>query len=188
VDLFKVQFTATRAFCDTLREAQDLLRHSVPDGDMEVIMGRALELLIAQVKKERFGVGRKGRPVQRATKDEASSRHIPDAIKRAVWERDEGRCTFRDKHGKRCGATALLTFEHEDGFAKTRTHSVERIRLLCRAHNQRAAERMYGREFMEKARAKGRAAKERAAKEVSVNTPGAESTRPGTSSGPSPPA
>jgi hypothetical protein len=182
-DLFKIQFTATRVFCDMLREAQDLLRHSVPDGDTEVLMTRALRLLIAEVKKERFGVGRKARPVKRTTNDGAASRQIPDAIKRAVWERDGGRCTYRDKRGKRCEATAFLTFEHDDGFARTRTHSVDRIRLLCHAHNQHAAEEMYGREFMEKARARAAPGSEH------PGPPGAsQPTRPGTGSGPSPPA
>ena len=40
-----------------------------------------------------------------------------------------------------------------DGFARTHLHRADRIRLLCRAHNQHAAEQMYGRAFMERARA-----------------------------------
>ena len=42
---------------------------------------------------------------------------------------------------------------NHDGFARTRSHRADRIRLLCRAHNQHAAEKMYGRAFMERARA-----------------------------------
>jgi hypothetical protein len=67
-ETFKIQFTASRAFRDKLREAQDLLRHRVPDGDLASIL------------------------------------------------------------------------------------DVDRIRLLCRAHNQYAAEQTYGRAFMEQAR------------------------------------
>src|SRR5882672_4422336 len=87
-ETYKVQFTASRAFRDKLRQAQDLLRHRVPDGDLAAILERALDVLIDDVKKERFAVGRKAR---QAPKEEVgSSRHIPDAIKRAVYERDEG--------------------------------------------------------------------------------------------------
>src|SRR5882672_2196791 len=60
-ETFKVQFTASRAFRDKLRQAQDLLRHRVPDGDLAAVLERALDLLIEDVKKERFAVGRKAR-------------------------------------------------------------------------------------------------------------------------------
>ncbi len=77
-----------------------------------------------------------------------------DAIKRAVFERDGGRCTFADERGRRCAETGALEFDHVDGFARTHTHEVDRIRLLCRAHNQHAAEQAYGRAFSERARAR----------------------------------
>jgi 5-methylcytosine-specific restriction endonuclease McrA len=110
-------------------------------------------LLIEQVKKERFATGRKARQAPAEDADESSSRHIPDAIKREVFERDCGRCTFTDEQGRRCAETGALEFDHRDGFARTRLHRADRIRLLCRPHNRHAAERMYGRPFMERARA-----------------------------------
>jgi len=150
-ETFRIQFTAGRGLRDKLREAQDLLRHQNPTGDMALIFERALDLLIDQVKKERFAVGRK--PRQRAS-DPANpvSRHIADAVKRAVYERDQGRCTFLDDGGRRCCETGSLEFDHIDGFARTHQHDAARIRLLCRAHNQHAAEQMYGRAFMKRAR------------------------------------
>jgi hypothetical protein len=151
-ETFKIQFTASRGFRDKLRQAQDLLRHRVPDGDMEAILGRALDLLIHEVKKERFAVGRKVRQGSKENSDH-SSRHIPDAIKRAVYERDGGRCTFTDERGRRCNETSTLEFDHIDGFARTHRHEPARMRLLCRNHNQYAADRIYGRAFMEDARA-----------------------------------
>jgi len=170
-DLFKIQFTATVEFRDKLREAQDLLRHRVPDGDLASIFGKALDVLIEKVKKERFAVGRKARRTAMKSGGASSSRHIPDSIKRAVYERDQGRCTFIDQRGRRCGARDALEFEHVEGFARTHSHTVEGIELRCRAHNQHAADQMYGREFMEKARARGKGG----------------TTRAGTSSGPAPP-
>ena len=55
---FKIQFTAGRSFRDKLRQAQDLLRHRVPDGDMATILEMALDVLIERVQKERFAAGR----------------------------------------------------------------------------------------------------------------------------------
>ncbi len=151
-ETFKFQFTASRACRDQLRQAQDLLRHRIPDGDLAMIFEKALDVLIEQVKKERFATGRKARQTPAEDADSATSRHIPDAIKREVFERDGGRCTFTDEHGRRCGETGALEFDHRDGFARTRLHRADQIRLLCRAHNQHAAEQMYGRAFMERAR------------------------------------
>jgi 5-methylcytosine-specific restriction endonuclease McrA len=154
---FKIQFTASRAFRDKLRQAQDLLRHRLPDGDPALILESALDLLIEQVKKERFATGRKARQTPTERADGPASRHIPDAIKREVFERDEERCTFVDPTGRRCGETAFPEFDHIDGFARDPVHRADRIRLLCRAHNQHAAEKMYGREFMERKRTSNRA-------------------------------
>jgi hypothetical protein len=152
-DAFKIQFTGGRALRDKLREAQALLRHRVPNGDLASIVELALDALIGQVKKERFGVGSKPRQRRTPAPDEATTRHIPDDIRRAVFARDGGRCTFTDETGRRCNEKNGVEFDHIDGFALARSHSMDRIRLLCRAHNQHAAEKLYGREFMERARA-----------------------------------
>jgi hypothetical protein len=174
---YRVQFTASRELRDKLRQAQDLLRHRVPDGDLACIFEKALDLLIEQVKKERFAVGRKPRQQSAlAAPEEASSRHIPDGIKRKVYERDGGRCTFTDDRGRRCTEMGNLQFDHLDGFALTHLHDADRIRLLCRNHNQHAAEKTYGRAFMEKARSlrvssrprTGRDASEAAARELEL--------------------
>jgi hypothetical protein len=152
-ETFKFQFTASRACHDKFRQAQDLLRHRIPNGDLATIVENALDLLIEQVKKERFATGRKARQAPPKAPDASTSRHIPDAMKREVFERDGGRCTFSDEHGRRCRETGALEFDHLDGFARTHLHQADRIRLPCRAHNQGAADQMYGRVFMERARA-----------------------------------
>jgi len=131
-----------------------LLRHRIPDGDVGTIFEKSLDLMIAHLKKQRFAQGRKARQVPNKESPASSSRHVPAAIQRAVFERDGGRCTFTEDRGHRCPETGGLEFDHLDGYARTRVHQVDRIRLLCRAHNQHAAEKMYGREFMERARAK----------------------------------
>ena len=152
-ETFKFQFTASRACRDKLRQAQDLLCHRVPDGDVGTIVEKALDALIERVTKERFSEVRKPRKTAAEVEPSAGSRHIPSAIQRAVFERDGGRCTFTDEHGRRCEEKGWLEFDHLDGFARTHLHDAGRIRLLCRAHNQYAAERMYGRDFMQRARA-----------------------------------
>ncbi|MFL5248661.1 MAG: HNH endonuclease, partial [Myxococcales bacterium] len=149
-----VQFTASRALRDKFRRAQDLLRHRVPSGDIAGIFDKALDSLIEKVEKERFAAVGKPRTEAIEVAGPASSRQVPAAIRRYVYGRDGGRCTFVDERGHRCKETGFLEFDHLDGFARTHLHDPERIVLRCRAHNQHEAEKMYGREFMAAARAK----------------------------------
>ena len=151
-DTFHVHFTASRNVRDKIREAQDLLRHRVPNGSLEQVFDKALDALILNLKKERFAVGRKARKEAPESPPVSDSREIPDAIKRAVFERDGGRCAYIDENGTRCPETGGLEFDHLDGWARTRVHDLKRIRLACRAHNAHAAAQLYGRAFMERMR------------------------------------
>ena len=50
---YKVQFAVSGKTYDKLREAQNLLRHCIPDGDIAAIFERALTLLLAELHKTR---------------------------------------------------------------------------------------------------------------------------------------
>jgi 5-methylcytosine-specific restriction endonuclease McrA len=75
-------------------------------------------------------------------------------VRREVWIRDEGQCTFHSDEGHRCESRSDLELEHIDPKARaaiegrTMTITAADVRLLCRAHNQLMAERAYGAEFM----------------------------------------
>lgn len=141
---------------DKLREARDLLRHQIPDGSLAAIVERALDLLLREVKKERFGTGCAVRDAE-APSTTPGSRHVPNAIRRAVFERDKGQCAFVDDRGQRCPERGGLELDHIRGFARDPTHTIEGIRLLCRAHNQHMAERLYGVAFKDRRREKAQA-------------------------------
>src|SRR5206468_4997644 len=79
-------------------------------------------------------------------------RHVPAHVKRAVWERDGGQCTFTSDTGRRCPARNRLEFDHADPVARGGTATVQRMRLRCRAHNQYAAECTFGAGFMSEKR------------------------------------
>jgi hypothetical protein len=83
-----------------------------------------------------------------ARRASGSGRHVPAALKRAVWERDQGRCTFVDLRGCRCRETGRLEFHHERSFAKDGPMTLENLALRCRPHNALAAEQDFGREHM----------------------------------------
>jgi hypothetical protein len=149
-EAYKVAFTADRALKAKLERAEELMRHRVGRGNLAAVIDRALDLLIEEVTKERFGKVRAPRTSgAEAEQRSAVSRHIPDAIKREVHERDGGRCAFVSEEGRRCEERGGLEFEHRDGFARTGRHTVAGLALFCRTHNQHAADKLYGRRFME---------------------------------------
>ena len=143
---FEVQFTLSQEGQDRLRYAQELLSHEIPSGDLAEVFEKLLELAIPQLEKRKFAATEKPRPGHRGSA--ADSRHIPDSVQRAVWERDQGRCTFVSESGHRCEARTFIEFDHIEAFARGGEATVEGIRLLCRAHNHYEAERTFGAEFM----------------------------------------
>jgi 5-methylcytosine-specific restriction endonuclease McrA len=82
-------------------------------------------------------------------------RHIPASVRRAVFERDEGRCTYADGSGRRCAETHGLEFHHLIPFAQGGEHTEANLALRCRSHNALAAEEDFGRALIELARSAG---------------------------------
>ncbi|HSQ59214.1 MAG TPA: hypothetical protein VLT84_02080, partial [Acidobacteriota bacterium] len=152
---------------EKLRYAQALLSHAVPTGDPAEVLDRALDALIRQLERRKFGAGaarprRSGSagtpssapPNSAPPSSAAGRRYVPAAIRRAVWDRDEGRCTFVGAGGHRCESRRFLEFDHIEPVARGGTATVERMRLRCRAHNQHEAERLFGVGFMNRKREK----------------------------------
>jgi 5-methylcytosine-specific restriction endonuclease McrA len=79
-------------------------------------------------------------------------RYVPASVRRAVFERDEGRCTYADRSGRRCAETHGLELHHVTAFAHGGEHTVANLTLRCRSHNALAAEEDFGRELIEFAR------------------------------------
>ncbi|HEU4576651.1 MAG TPA: hypothetical protein VFS67_00255, partial [Polyangiaceae bacterium] len=187
---YKLQLTIDAATKSQLETARDLLRHAEPSGDLARVLSRALELLIADLLRRRFGVGkRRNAAGERAPEKTpqasvskagtppptsadasvseagtpppaspgAASAHIPHANRRAVIERDGLACTWVDANGNRCSSRAWLELDHRHPRGKGGSSEAENIRVLCRAHNQLAAERAYGRAHIERAKTRRRA-------------------------------
>jgi 5-methylcytosine-specific restriction endonuclease McrA len=151
-DRFGVHFTADAEFRELLKEVRALASHREPDGHLLSLMKRGLEAYRRELQKRRFGVGRKPRRVRREAvgKSHSRSRHIPAAVSREVYRRDDGRCTFCSKDGRRCGARRFLQLDHVTPWAAEGQSSVENLRLRCRAHNLHAARLYFGASFIRK--------------------------------------
>jgi len=79
-------------------------------------------------------------------------------VKRAVWVRDQGQCTFVGERGERCPSRRFLEFDHVDPVARGGQATVAGVRLRCRGHNQYEAERTFGAGFMSDKREQARRA------------------------------
>ncbi len=156
---FHFQFVVPKSTHDKLRQAQGLLSHAVPTGDLAQVFDRALDALISQLEVRRLGVStRELRREGSGSEGGAPSRYIPAAVRRAAWERDGGRCTFVSITGGRCRCRIFLEFDHVEPFARGGKATLDNIRLRCRAHNQYEAERAFGRDFMRQKRQEVRVA------------------------------
>ncbi|HYM80780.1 MAG TPA: hypothetical protein VEY91_05120 [Candidatus Limnocylindria bacterium] len=164
---FALQLTIGQSTYDKLRYAQELLSHQIPSGDVAEVLDRALDALIQKLEQRKFAATARPRPTQgRAT---AGKRHIPAEVKRTVWKRDGGQCTFVSDTGHRCPARTFLEFDHIDEVARGGQATAARMRLRCRAHNQYAAECTFGTGFMSRKRDEARrAAAERRARAAAV--------------------
>ena len=175
-----IHITADEETVYALRELQELLSHQVPNGDPAVIIKHSLLRTLKEVKKERFGTGKrrkraeeeisevergdeedvsweaskegrklasqegpKGRP-GKSLGEENQSRYIPKEIRKAVWERDEGRCAFRSIKGRWCTERRFVEFHHIIPFAWRGETTIDNIELRCRTHNAYEGELIFG--------------------------------------------
>jgi hypothetical protein len=155
---YKVQFTAGPETHAKLVEAQALLRHQIPDGDLARLFDRALDALLREARRAKFAATDRPRPPRAESQDGSghASRRIPAAIRRDVAERDGERCTYVARDGRRCAARGALEFHHLVPFARTRRHRVAEITLRSRAHNDYAAVQDFGPAHMSRFRGEPR--------------------------------
>jgi hypothetical protein len=134
---YHVSFTASEALKDNLERAQELAGHGAT---VEALIEGAMALLVAELEKNKLGVaGRKAGKVANPR-----GRYIAKAVKREVFERDGGRCSFVDERGRRCSERKGLELDHVVPFARGGSSTAENLRLRCRAHNQLHAEISFG--------------------------------------------
>lgn len=73
------------------------------------------------------------------------SRHITAEVKRQVYLRDQGHCTYQESAtGKKCQSRYRLQYEHKHPFALGGENSAENITLHCYSHNRFNAMKVFG--------------------------------------------
>ncbi|HEY1536470.1 MAG TPA: HNH endonuclease signature motif containing protein [Polyangiaceae bacterium] len=173
-DRFGVHFTADTVFRELLDEVRALASHGLPKGELLPLMKRALQAYRSELRKNRFGVGRKPRRARDTRNSVAKgelpsrnveagpanavkrSRHVPANVAREIYRRDDGCCTFVSDDGRRCAARQFLEIDHAKPWAESGLETVENLRLRCRAHNLRSATKHFGADHIRDAVARAR--------------------------------
>jgi 5-methylcytosine-specific restriction endonuclease McrA len=149
---YSLQVTIDQETYEDVRYARELLGHAVPSRELAKLMKRAFRELVQVLEKKKFAKCVQTRP----RRGSSSARYVPSEIRRTVWLRDGGQCTFVSDHGKRCAARSCLEFDHIEAVARGGQTTASGMRLRCRAHNQYEAERTFGVEFMRNKREQAR--------------------------------
>lgn len=144
-------------------EIIERLRSLSPKKDVATVLCEAVRLLQEKkdpMKKAERSERRKTKKATGQDKEATSqkaqtvgetlspTRYIPQAIKDAVYRRDEGRCTFVASDGTRCDARGALEFDHIQPVALGGVSTAENLCLKCKGHNRLAAEDTFGADFI----------------------------------------
>jgi hypothetical protein len=126
-DRYEIRFTASAQTREKLRQAQDLLRHAVPTGDLAQVIDRALTALLKELARKKFAATERPR-ASRGTAP--GSRDVAANVRRVVSARDHGTCAFVSKNGRRRNERALIEFDHIQPHGAQGEGTTENIRLL----------------------------------------------------------
>ncbi len=153
---YLVQFTASAE----LRDKLERLTALTPGSDLTSIIDAAVSEKLERLEARRFGKTNKPRKNLDDADTSSGVRGISAAVKRFVWRRDGGRCTFVSQDGRRCPERHRLEFDHDEAYGLGGDRSAANVRLLCPAHNLYMAEKVYGKKKMEQYRRSADAVRE----------------------------
>lgn len=156
----ELKFLVEEDFMSEVQELRALLSHRLPNASLKELIAYALKQTLKELRpkepKEKVVVKNqsiaptleaKRVAVQQVptppTSELKNTRYIQAEVKRQVWKRDQGQCSFKCQ-GRRCEAKHFLEFDHIKPFALGGEATVENLRLRCRTHNQWAALKIFG--------------------------------------------
>jgi len=159
---YGIQFEATEDYVQLLDEAQALLSHASPNLSLSDLHLRALQTFVAELKRKKCAVVEKPRAESPRRRGSGAAsevagpapvprqrrRHVPASVRRAVYARDQARCSYVDDSGRRCCETRRLELHHIEPFARGGVETADNLTLRCVAHNALAAEQDFGGAFI----------------------------------------
>ena len=151
-DQWSVRITIDGSLKEEIETLRCLLSHKISDGNLASVLREAVRCGIEKHGKRR-GAVRKRKPAgpeHDGDRPPAPVRRepVPPEVRRAVYERDGGRCTYVSLDGRRCDSRWQLEIDHVEAAALGGPSTAENTRLRCRPHNGLHAEKTFGREHM----------------------------------------
>jgi hypothetical protein len=145
---YHVQFTANEEYARLVERAKALTARQAAGQSLSELHLKAMRLLVESLEKQQFAAIARSdaapEPKSAEQPRQRGSRHIPASIGRAVFQRDDARCTYVDERGVRCREASALELHHLDPFATGGVHTLDNLTLHCHAHNELAAELDFG--------------------------------------------
>jgi hypothetical protein len=117
------------------------------------VLEAALDLLLAAKDKKR---GLVKKPRTSPARPSANPRHVPAAVRRAVFIRDGGCCQRPLSPGGACGSRTRVELDHVVPVALGGESTMCNTRLLCAVHNGLAARQVFGAQLMDRYTSRGR--------------------------------
>jgi hypothetical protein len=125
--------------------AQELLSHTLPNGDRLAISKLAYGLLIQFLEKGKRAKAESPRPAP-TEPTKSVSRHAT----RAKFEEHGDQCSYVDERtGERCPSRAFIQKDHRHMQVHGGTHDPTNLRPMCAAHNLLLAELALGRDYVQ---------------------------------------
>ena len=162
-ELTELRFHADQALMDKIERIRGLLAHKIPNAGYQDLIGYMADVALARLEDP----GKKKKPVDEGMEMAANAallrspengtsqhrtqdwRYIPVVLRRFIWKRDQGQCTYVDAETQRkCRSRYGVEFDHVVPLAQGGTTCAENLRLLCRVHNVYEATRSFGPEVM----------------------------------------
>ena len=160
-DLRRLHITVSRQLLKKLEAAQSGLGHAIPGATLEQVIDVAVDLLLEKQARARALVTnpRAAQPTSTSTATEPPTEPPPHrrtgprepisaAVRRAVWQRDGGRCCWPLDGGGVCGSTRRLELDHVVPWAEWGGETAANLRLTCASHNRLAARQAFGERVM----------------------------------------
>jgi hypothetical protein len=130
----RLHLTVTREFLGKLEAATDLLSHSHPGATPDQILEVALDALIEAKRAKKYGIVKKPR---KTSPPSSRGDVFPASVRRAIYERAQGRCECLLPNGERCGETRWLELDHIRPRALGGESTLPNGRVACRLCRER---------------------------------------------------
>ena len=157
----RIHMTVSRDFLAKLDAARDALSHSHPGASRDQIIEAGLDLILERTAKRRGLVKNPRKKAPAAAEPSAPrertavpakdpGRYVAADVRRAIWERDQGKCQWPVDGGGICGSQLRAELDHIHLKCRGAKPIASELRVLCDLHNQLAARLALGDQVMDR--------------------------------------